>query len=522
MQSIRNVFRNSPLLPRLAAAVVVATVVLGASASAASAKQQVMIVSHGEPPASYPSYVHYFTTIQSAVNAATRPRDFVLIEPGTYEEEVKVRPANKGIFIRGMNRNTVLVDGEHIHTPGGANGIEVQKTDDVWIENLTVANFEREELNGAGGNEIWWNGSSEKEKIGAHGWFGNYLTAYDTGLNGGYGIFTSHETKGEWNNIYASGFNDSGIYLGACPECEAVINHATMEYNALGYSGSNSGGQLIIENSKFDHNTTGIAPNTENPGDGPPPQDGACKEAEPGVKRRAPLHLGEPIEGHRIWTGKLPVFKTTDINHCTIIEDNQINDNSDLDLPANNSAAAAPWGAGVELPGNYGDEVLNNEIKGNPSDGVLAFEYPNPFEPNEYLEFPAWTIFAQNAGNRVEGNVFEDNGSLATEPQYSEYKQFLGDVAFEGGIFGAQASTNDCLKGNSMPDGTFPSAIEGTWGCQNATTPNPGGGITSLYFLLQLQYESEHRPHYETVPAPPAQETMPNPCENVPANPLCE
>ena len=65
-----------------------------------------------------PSYVHYFSTsqghpkpIQEAVNAATHPRDFVLIEPGTYEEEVKVRPVNKGIFIRGMNRNTVLLGG---------------------------------------------------------------------------------------------------------------------------------------------------------------------------------------------------------------------------------------------------------------------------------------------------------------------------------------------------------------------------------------------------------------------------
>jgi hypothetical protein len=521
MQSIRSSLRRVPRLSRLTTAVAVAALALGATASVASAKQEVMIVSQGTPPATYPSYVHYFTTIQAAVNAATHPRDFVLIEPGTYEEEVKVKPVNKGIFIRGMNRNTVLVDGEHIHTPGGANGIEVQKTDDVWIENLTVANFERESLDGGGGNEIWWNGSSGEEKIGAHGWFGNYLTAYDTGLDGGYGIFTSHETKGEWNNIYASGFNDSGIYLGACPECEAVINHATMEYNALGYSGSNSGGQLIIENSTFDHNTTGIAPNTENPGDGPPPQDGACKEAEAGVKRKGPLH-GETTKHQGPWTGKLPVFKTTHINHCTIIEGNKIDDNSDLDLPANHSAAAAPWGAGVELPGNYGDEVLDNEIEGNPSDGVLAFEYPNPFEPNEKDEFPPGTIFAQNGGNRVEGNVFADNGYLGNEPQYAEQKQYFGDVAFEGGVWGTKQSLNDCLSDNTMPDGSYPTNIEGTWGCQNETTPNPGGGFPFAYFLLALQEESTHRPYLETVPAPPAQETMPNPCENVPANPLCE
>ena len=43
-------------------------------------------------------------------------------------------------------------------------------------------------------------------------------------------------------------------------------------------------------------------------------------------------------------------------------------------MPANNSTSAAPWGVGIELPGVYGDLVLNNEIKNNPSDGVLAFE----------------------------------------------------------------------------------------------------------------------------------------------------
>ncbi len=494
-----------------------AALALGVTAGVASAaKVEVMIVSQHEAPASYPSYVHYFSTIQSAVNAATHPRDFVLIEPGTYEEEVKVHPANHGIFIRGMDRNTVLLDGKNIHTPGGSNGIEVLHTNDVWIENLTVANFERESLDGGGGNEIFWNGRNEgEEKVAAKGWFGNYLTAYVEGLNGGYGIFAQDEKKGEWDNIYASGFNDSGMYLGGCPECEAVIDHATMEYNALGYSGSNSGGQLIIENGKFDHNTTGIAPNTENPGDGPPPQNGACKEAEPGVKRKAPLH-GETTKHQYPWTGKLEMFKTTNINHCTIIENNQINNNDDLAAPANHSAAAAPWGVGVELPGDYGDLVLNNEIKNNPNDGVLAFEYPNPFEPNEEGEFPPHTVLAQNSGNRVEGNTFENNG-YRTEGR----TQFHGDVALEGGLFGTKMSTNNCVSKNTMPDNTYPTEIEGTWGCQNTTTPNPGGGYSFLYYLLELQEESVNRAGSETVPAPPAQETMPNPCEGVPANPLC-
>ncbi len=105
--------------------------------------------------------------------------------------------AHSGIWIRGMNRNTVIIDGQK--KPG--NGIEIFKTDNVSVENLTVRNFDT----GCDdcGNEIWWNGGAGSGKIGASGWFGSYLTAYDTGLNGGYGIFTGNGQNGSWENIYA-------------------------------------------------------------------------------------------------------------------------------------------------------------------------------------------------------------------------------------------------------------------------------------------------------------------------------
>ena len=158
------------------------------------------------------------------------------------------------------------------------------------------------------------------------------------------------------------------------------------------------------------------------------------------------------------------------------------------------------------MPGDYGDLVEHNEITNNPSDGVLAFEYPNPYPPE------ADTIYFQNAGNEIKDNTFSGNGYLGGS--------FSGDVAFEGGIFGSQ-STNNCLTGNSFADATYPENIEGTWGCQNTTTPNAGGGLPFLEYLLALQAESEGRPAIEPVGAPPAQPTMPDPCEDVPTNPLC-
>jgi hypothetical protein len=460
---------------------------------------QVNIVRQGPapPPSKVPSNTHYFKTIQAAVNAS-KAGAYVLIEPGIYDESVKVTSAQSGIWIRGMNRNTVILDGQH----KVANGIEIYKASNVWVENLTARNFEfgpgcpDEEC----GNAIWWNGGAGSGKIGAHGWYGSYLTAYDTGLFGGYGIFTNNEVTGSWENIYASGYADSGIYIGACQECNARVTGATMENNALGYSGSNAGGKLQLENSVYRHNTVGIAPNSENPGDGPPPQDGEC--GRPNIENPNPT----------------PIITTTNIPRCTIIRNNVISENNNLTVPVNGSTGVAPWGAGVELPGDYADLVEGNKITNNPTDGVLGFEYPNPFTPENGFE---GTLFFQLAGNRISSNAFLHNGSRGGA--------FTGDVSLMGGfseIFGypESHSVNNCVSNNLFTDATFPAKIQGTWGCQNNTTPSPGGGLPAVEYLVGLQIEANAiREAVPPVgqPAPPPQPSMRNPCEGVPKNPLC-
>jgi hypothetical protein len=495
----RNRLRARSGPPRLWHALLIALVAVAfaAAASSAAAAGQVNIVRQGTAPVKVPANTHYYKTIQAAVNAATSGT-WVLIEPGVYYESVKVTTPD--IWIRGMNRNTVIVDGQH----KVANGIEIYKASNVWVENLTVRNFDfgpscpDEEC----GNDIWWNGGAESGKIGAHGWYGSYLTAYDTGLTGGYGIFTNNETEGSWENIYASGFADSGIYIGACQECNARVTGATMENNALGYSGSNAGGKLAIEYSLFRRNAVGIAPNSENPGDGPPPQDGEC--GRPNIENPNPT----------------PIITTTDISRCTVISHNVVVENNNLTVPVNGSTGIAPWGAGVELPGDYADLVESNLIAANPSDGVLAFEYPNPFTPENGFE---GTLFFQLAGNRVSNNVFLANG-------YNNWRgKFNGDIMFAGGfseIFGypESHSVNNCASTNLLLDSTFPAKIEGTWGCQNKTTPSPGGGLPAVEYLVGLQEESaavrEKRPPVGQ-PVPPPQPTMQNPCKGAPENPLC-
>ena len=482
-----------------AAAIAVVVVAFGASASAAGAwggNGNVNIVRQAKPPAKIPANTHYYKTIQAAVNAS-KSGDWVLIEPGTYAEEVKVTSAQSGIWIRGMDRNKVIIDGQG----RVGNGIEVYKANNVWIENLTVKNFEfgpkcpDEEC----GNDIWWNGG-RTGTVNNHGWWGSYLTAYDTGLNGGYGIFTNNEIEGSWENIYASGFADSGMYIGACQECNARVSGAVMENNALGYSGSNAGGKLLLEKSIYRHNLVGIAPNSENPGDAPPPQDGEC--GRPNIPNPNPT----------------PIITTTKIPRCTVIRNNLITENNNLTVPVNGSTGVAPYGAGVELPGDYADLVENNVITNNPTNGVLGFEYPNPFTPENGFE---GTLFFQLAGNRISNNVFAHNGSRGGP--------FTGDVTLAGGfseVFGypESHSVNNCASNNLLTDATFPAKIQGTWGCQNTTTPSPGGGLAAVEYLVGLQLEANAiREAVPPVgqPAPPAQPTMPNPCQGVPKNPLC-
>ncbi|HXD55657.1 MAG TPA: DUF1565 domain-containing protein [Solirubrobacteraceae bacterium] len=481
---------------------VVAFCAMTATALAAKTPHVNIVSQSGPPEGPIPPNTSYYTTIQAAVNATRRNYgDWVLVEPGTYDEEVLVTSAHSGIHIRGMDRNTVILDGKGEAAPGGSNGIEVLKTNNVSIENMTARNYDRPSPDGPEGNAFYWDGGEGSEKEGAHGWVGKYLTAYDTTMNGGYGIFTQNEKEGEWENIYASGYNDSGIYLGACWECKARISKATIEYNAVGYSGSNSGGRLVIEKSTFRHNSAGIVPNGENPGDGPPPQNGMCdahKPHSPYVK-----------------------FTSTNIARCTIFKENLITENNDLEVPANPSTEKAPWGVGVELPGDAADLIENNVISKNVNNGVLGFEYPNPFPPEEgctaELEAKGLctrTIFFQLTGNKIADNTFEENGTSGAE--------FASDITLQGGIYPyhSHTSNNNCVSGNTITGGTFPANIEGTWGCQNTTTPPPNNGLAAIGYLVILSEESALR---KAVPqaAPPPQETMPKPCEGVPSNPLC-
>ncbi|HEU5151015.1 MAG TPA: right-handed parallel beta-helix repeat-containing protein [Iamia sp.] len=177
-------------------------------------------------------------TIQGAVDAAGEG-DLILISPGVYEEAVQVGRGKDGITLRGLDRDEVILDGEFTR----ANGVQVVGANGVVIENMTARNYTK--------NGFFWTGVT--------GYRGSYLTAV---RNGDYGVYAFESTKGQIDHSYGGGSPDAGFYIGGCQPCDALITDVVSEWNGLGYSGTNAGGNLVIANSVWRYNRAGIVPNS--------------------------------------------------------------------------------------------------------------------------------------------------------------------------------------------------------------------------------------------------------------------
>jgi len=272
-----------------------------------------------------------YSTIQAAVNAAV-PGDLISIGPGnnpdgTYHESIRVKTPN--ITIRGRDRNKVILDGQYKLD----DGFEVL-ADNVVIENMTARHFE--------GNGFYWTG--------VKGYRGSYLTAYN---NGDYGIYSYNATDGQFDNSLAAGHPDSGFYIGACHPCNALITNVISEDNALGFSGTNAGGNLVISNSIWRNNMAGIGPNT--------------LDSEP----------DPPQEGD------------------TIIN-NLVENNNNFDAPAKELEYSA-IGNGIVLAGGNNNVVEGNRISGQKYYGILVI---SNIDKN----------FWQPSGNAVKNNVITNSG----------------------------------------------------------------------------------------------------------------
>jgi hypothetical protein len=382
-------------------------------------------------------------TIQAAVDSA-KPGDLILISPGVYNEAVDVTTDN--LTLRGLDRNTVILDGQFKLD----NGIRVVATKGVAIENMTARNYAK--------NGFFWTG--------AEGYRGSYLTTYRTG---DYGVYAFDSVKGQIDNSYMSGSPDAGVYVGECYPCDAAIDKVVSEYNGLGYSGTNSGGNLLIVNSTFRFNRAGVVPNS-----------GTYELCYP--------------ERNTTFVG------------------NTVYSNNQPDTPAIDVAILA-MGNGILSAGGVRNVIERNLVydhdktgiglvpflEEDPNDEVpprAKWDTPCAVQKNLKPNDPGTAILFDSMDNKVTGNVVSGNRAADLA------------VASAGGDI---STFGNCWSGNTFGT-SAPAAVETLAPCGGAVAKT--GWDVGTLDVVQWLVEKASRPKavpYETAPTP-----EPKPQQNMP------
>ena len=319
-----------------------------------------------------------------------------------------------------------------------------------------------------------------RRPTGVEGYRASYLTTYRIG---DYGIYAFDSVKGLIEHSYTSGSPDAGVYIGQCYPCDAVIDDVISEYNGLGYSGTNSGGDLLIINSTFRYNRAGIVPNS-----------GSYELCYPGRE--------------------------------TTVVGNVVHDNMQPDTPAIDVALLA-MGNGILVAGGVRNTIERNLVYSHERAGIGLVPFPEE-QANDAVPDPStWAtpcaevrddppavtdpaqlelVLWDAAENTVVGNDVSGSG--------------LADLAV-GSLQPDLASLDNCFGDNTFAT-TAPVDLEALAPCEGDPTSDAWSeGVLDLGALVAA--ERPPSVDYQTAPTPepPAQPNMPD-AESAPARPATD
>ncbi|MBV9000355.1 MAG: right-handed parallel beta-helix repeat-containing protein, partial [Solirubrobacterales bacterium] len=200
----------------------------------------------------------------------------------------------------------------------------------------------------------------------------SYITAYDNGL---YGVYAFAAEHGRFDHVYGSGQPDSGVYIGNCNPCHALVIDSMAEHNQVGYEETNTRGVLALDN-VWTHNRVGVEIDS--------------LRQEPGFPQRG-----------------------------SMLTSNRIVDNNDRGAPR---AQDGGFGAGIAINGGSGNQMADNLVSGHSEIGIIVLDSPDSAATNNTvranrLEANAMDLALQTASGLSQGNCFAANQVAGGAPR---------------------------------------------------------------------------------------------------------